>query len=159
MIKTATISECGLYRYTLGRKWESGKGKVCFVLLNPSTADAELDDQTLRKGVGFAKQWDFGSLVFVNLFAFRATKPKDMRSAEHPVGPDNDAHIQIETGEADMVVLAWGTNGGHRGRDKEVAGNLLVGCPGKLRHLGLTKGGHPRHPLMLSYATPLEKWK
>jgi hypothetical protein len=78
--------------------------------------------------------------------------------AEDPVGPDNDAYVQIQSGLADVVVLAWGTHGNFLGRDQDVIGNLKVGCPGKLRHLGLTKAGHPKHPLYLKADTPLEAW-
>jgi hypothetical protein len=158
MIKGATISECDVYRYTLERTWDESKPLVCFVLLNPSTADAERDDHTLRKGVGFAKLWGYGSLVFVNLFAFRATKPKDMKAAEDPVGPENDTFILSVAEEAHRVVLAWGTHGTHQGRDEKVLKLLTVGHAERLYCLGKTKHGHPRHPLTLAYDTPLEKW-
>lgn len=158
MIKHATISECGLFRYTLSRVWQPRAARVLFVLVNPSTADAEIDDQTVRKGVGFAKRWGYGSLVFCNLNAFRARHPKDMKAAVDPVGPENDRFLLAEAERADKIVLAWGINGTHRGRDQEVIKLLSVGHADKLYHLGLSKGGHPRHPLMLAYSTPLEKW-
>ena len=158
MIKDAVISDCGLYRYTLERTWDEAKKTVCFVLLNPSTADANKDDHTLRKGVGFAKRWGYGALVFVNLFALRATKPKCMKAARHPVGPMNGTFVLGAVGSADRVVLAWGTHGSHRGRDKEVLAMLEGLAADKLYHLGLTKDGHPKHPLTLSYATELLPW-
>lgn len=146
------LSQCGAYRYTLVREWDPKLPRVLWVLLNPSTADASQDDPTLRKGIGFSKLWCFGSLCFVNLFAYRATKPKDMKSAQDPVGPENDCWILDQAHMADLAVVAWGNHGTHLGRDREVLallGHRKVFC------LGLNSNGTPKHPLMLPYSTKL----
>ena len=155
--RAAVFSSCRLYRYTLERYWNTDLPRLLFVLLNPSTADAVHDDPTNRKGMGFARRWGFGSCVFVNLFAFRSPHPKVMKAAAKPVGPANDVHIVHQATAADRIVLAWGNDGAHRGRDREVL--ELLGSLGKeLWHLGLTKPGQPRHPLYPPYTTELQRW-
>ena len=91
--KQAVLSDCGTYRYRLWRKWGCGS-PLLFVMLNPSTADAEVDDATIRRCLGFADAHGFGELEVVNLYAYRATDPADLKRAGYPVGPDNDAHIE-----------------------------------------------------------------
>lgn len=156
MQRAAALSPCRTWRYTLERIWDVTKSIVVFVLLNPSTADATQDDATLRKGIGFAKRWGYGGVVFVNLFAFRSTDPKNLSyNYEGMVGPDNDHHIVEQVQRAALVVLAWGVYGGHLSRDAHVL-KLLRGTP--LWHLGRTKDGHPKHPVRLAYSTPLQPW-
>lgn len=156
LIRSALLSPCLTWRYTLERVWDPTKPIVVFVLLNPSTADATRDDATLRKGMGFAKRWGYGGVVFVNLFAFRSTDPKNLtEDYAGMVGPENDRHIVEQAQDAAKVVLAWGAHGGHLGRDKHVL-KLLKGI--QLWHLGLTKEGHPKHPVRLAYSTPLQPW-
>ena len=92
MIRTALFSPCGRFRYRLGRRWGASP-TVAFVLLNPSTADDERDDPTVRRCVDFARRLGFGGLEVVNLYAYVATDPDDLRRAGHPVGPENDQHI------------------------------------------------------------------
>jgi len=121
-----------------------------FVMLNPSTADAEQDDPTIRRCAGFARAWGFGGMTVVNLFAFRATDPARLRRARDPVGRDNDHHIATAARGAGMVVLAWGVHGALDGRDRVVAALLADVRP---RCLGTTRGGYPRHPLYLPAAT------
>lgn len=148
MKKSANISDCGKYRYTLSREWDSSRPTVLFVCLNPSTADASKDDPTIRRLVGFAKQWGYGKLWVANLFAFRATKPEDMKAARDPIGPKNDFLIQrldeMASLSGGITVAAWGAHGNHLNRAEEVL--KLLRDP---YHLGLTKGGQPRHPLYL----------
>lgn len=146
MQKFATISECGKYRYSLVRDWSDGAPTktVAFVGLNPSTADATLDDPTIRRCIGFAKAWGYNQLLMVNLFAFRATEPADMKAAEDPVGPKNLHALSCIDAAADLVVVAWGAHGGFLGQDQVALGYL-----DNPHHLGLTKDGHPRHPLYL----------
>lgn len=146
MIRTATISKCGTYRYLLGRTWGSQAPRCCFVMLNPSTADGTVDDPTIRRCVGFARKWGFGAMSVVNLFAFRATYPAQLNTASDPVGPENDGHILVETSRKDceLVIAAWGAHGAnHKERCKEVEGVVHQ----RMSCLGLTKDGHPRHPL------------
>lgn len=141
----ALFSPCRLYRYSLWRRWDApAKGYVMFVGLNPSTADENLDDPTIRRCIGFAKAWGYAGLCMTNLFAFRATKPSDMRLAHEPIGANNDVTLKRLAQEASVIVAAWGTNGIFLGKDREV--RLLLP---DLHCLRLTKAGHPSHPLYL----------
>ena len=149
----ANISDCGLYRYNLWRKW--GSGQICtFVMLNPSTADASVDDPTIRRCRNFAKREGCDALLVVNLFAFRATNPKDMFAAIDPVGPDNDAHIRDAVRVAHChdwpVIAAWGANRKARARAAEVMAMI-----GQLKALAITKEGAPQHPLYVKGDAPL----
>ena len=92
--KDAVLSECKKYRYMLRRVWDRTKPACLFIGLNPSTADATVDDPTIRRCVGFADSWGYGELVVGNLYAFRATKPKDMFNQDDPVGPFNDLWLK-----------------------------------------------------------------
>lgn len=146
MQKSAFISACGLYRYRLSRIWEEDKPLIAFMMLNPSTADAELDDPTIRRCIGFAKEWGYGGLTVINLFALRATNPKELYSAADPIGPENDASIREVAGRVEEIVCAWGAHGIFKGRSYEVAA-MLDDC--NLSALRLTKAGQPSHPLYL----------
>lgn len=146
---SAVLSPCRTYRYELWRRWSNAPACV-FVGLNPSTADETNDDPTIRKCVGYAKRWGYGSLCMVNLFAFRATQPKDMLAAADPVGPENDATLQRLARSAAIIIAAWGNDGGHLGRDKVVIEMLPA-----LHCLKRNKDGSPAHPLYLrGDATP-----
>ena len=109
VVSDAWISQCGLYRYWLGRQWDS-RSDACscvFLMLNPSTADAYKDDPTIRRCIGFAKSWDCGSMDVLNLFSLRATNPSGLRLNEDPIGPYGDEVLQgIST--YDLIVAAWG---------------------------------------------------
>ena len=94
MKKGATISECGLYRYSLTRVWDDVLPMCIFVMLNPSTADADIDDPTIRRCINFAKREGCGSLMVVNLFAYRATSPADMKAAVDPIGSGNPTTLE-----------------------------------------------------------------
>lgn len=162
VVRTALIQ--GPWRYTLRRIWKPGEPALLWIMLNPSTADGTVDDPTIRRCMGFARAWGFGEMTVVNLFAKRATDPRELRI--HPqmfdqsthlavVGPDNDEHIQRETDAAEMVVAAWGAHGSLHNRDEEVC-ELLRGEP--LWTLGLTKLGQPRHPLYVPARTGPQRW-
>lgn len=153
--RDADFSECGTWRYTLRRTWDPAAPSMVMVLLNPSTADASKDDPTNRRGMGFARREGCGSLIFVNLFAFRTPSPAVMRGASDPVGPENDAWIERVVRAADVVVLGWGVHGTYRRRDQAVL-RLLEPIGQQLWCLGRTKAGMPRHPLFLRADTPLE---
>lgn len=140
---SAVLSSCGQYRYELWRRWAEGP-HVLFIMLNPSTADAANDDATIRKCVAYAKRWGFGALCVGNLFAFRATDPKDMKSAADPIGPENDATLARLSSEAGVIVAAWGAHGTHMNRDKAVMKMLPT-----INALHVTKDGSPGHPLYL----------
>ncbi|MCE9567431.1 MAG: DUF1643 domain-containing protein [Planctomycetes bacterium] len=155
--QNAVISACGKYRYVLTRQVGPGVRTATFIMLNPSTADAMQDDPTIRRCIGFAQRWGCGRLAVLNLFAFRATDPADLKRAEEPVGPDNRAWFDqtllgdLSTGP---VVCGWGVHGEHRDQDLAVLEWLKAFGTEPLA-LGLTKDGHPRHPLYVPYAAVL----
>lgn len=160
---SADISPCGKYRYTLHRKIkEEYDNAVIFIMLNPSTADAEQDDPTIRRCKGFAERLGFSDLYVLNLFAYRATKPSDLYQAHDPVGPDFDKYFKqvvdnvVHNGDNNgEVVCAWGTNGSYWSRDIYIMNKLrTLGVPNP-KALLLTKDGHPQHPLYIKYGTPL----
>lgn len=156
MLKDAQISDCGKYRYWLSRCWDrSGTlPTVTFIMLNPSTADAEQDDPTIRRCISFAKAWGCGRLAVVNLFAFRATDPKELITADDPVGVYNDSGIAYWTQASSIVVAAWGVHGKLRGQARKMERGLRsLGVP--LLCLGVTKDGHPRHPLYVKSSSEL----
>lgn len=146
MIKGAIIDETGKYRYQLWRIWDESKQIVVFIMLNPSTADADEDDPTIRRCIGFAKSWGYGGIKVVNLFAYRATNPKELTKVIDPVGIENNKYIAITIEEAGIVVAAWGTKGNYLSRQSHLR---ELGLLPDLHYLGLTKDGHPKHPLYL----------
>ncbi|MBD2471715.1 DUF1643 domain-containing protein [Nostoc sp. FACHB-145] len=149
MEKTA-ISD-GNYRYLLRREWDVNHPQITFIMLNPSIADDKKDDPTIRKCIKFANLWGYGSLEVVNLFAYRATKPRDMRQVSEPIGLDNNFYLLKATERAKLVILAWGIHGSFLNRDQAVLSLLSNRQP--LYCLGRTKAGQPRHPLWLSSFT------
>lgn len=148
----AEISPCGLYRYSLTRRWRPGP-TCTFIMLNPSTADAWQDDPTIRRCRSFAEREGCGALAVANIFAFRATDPKHMKATADPIGPENDAHlIEMMVASDGPVIAAWGAHGSFLDRARAV--RLLTDVP--LWCLGMTKERHPRHPLYVHGETPLE---
>lgn len=157
--RRAVLSGDGLYRFNLTRTWDSAIESLPFVMLNPSTADAQVDDHTIRKCVGFARRWLFGGIAVFNLYAFRATKPADLWLADDPIGvPRNDdllrEVLKIAQVRRAPVMAAWGA---HAKADRVEWFRSLPGAE-QLHHFGLTAGGAPRHPLMLSYGAPFTRW-
>lgn len=114
-------------------------------MLNPSTADAERNDPTIRRCIGFARDWGYDGIEVVNLFAFRATRPADLKRASAPIGDRNDAYIRRAVQRCEQTVLAWGAAGVLLGRGRLVL-HRLEERPG-VCCLGWTAGGQPRHPL------------
>jgi hypothetical protein len=112
--------------------------------LNPSTADEVEDDPTIRRSINFAKTWGYGELCMANLFAYRATKPTDLLKAEDPVGTDNNKWLKELAEKAAIVVAAWGNEGSHLGRSKDVV-RLIP----NLHYLKMNVSGEPSHPLYL----------
>jgi len=145
--RSAVLSDCGTYRYLLTRRWSEGP-LLGWVMLNPSRADALVDDPTIRRCVGFARRWGFAGIVVRNLYALRATDPRELLHHPDPVGPDNHTHLDAAAGDA-LTVCAWGARGGTRGGD--VAAQLDE-RGAHLVCLGLTLGAQPRHPLRLAAA-------
>lgn len=161
---SAVISHCEFYRYRLERDLGGmvGTKAVAFVMVNPSTADAVEDDQTIKKVVGFTRRMGGTRLIVGNLFAWRAKDITALKTAIDPVGPENDAHLRQIIREADIVVGAWGQLGKlppHlRQRwvqfyDMATAAGTLLKC------LGTAKDGHPLHPCMIGYERPVLDWR
>ena len=150
------FSECEKYRYTLRRDFTTGRFKVLFVMLNPSIADACVDDPTTRRAVDFARTGlRCGNYMAVNLFALRSTNPKGLRAVVDPIGLENDAYLLAAAKWADEIVVAWGTGGAYMDRGKQVI-KLLSDYP--LWCLGRTKHGFPCFPLYLARDTQFEEF-
>lgn len=145
------------YRYMLSRTWGEGRRFVNFVMLNPSTADAEVDDPTIVRCMRRAAGWGFDGLTVTNLFAFRSTDPAGLKKTTDPIGPLNDDVLIAVARDAACVVCGWGAHGGLHDRARAVR-KLLESADIPLHHLGLTKGGHPGHPLFLPYGVELTSW-
>ncbi|MEM6308089.1 MAG: DUF1643 domain-containing protein [Pseudomonadota bacterium] len=154
---TAEYSPCQNYRYSLTRVWDVTGPAVMFVMLNPSTATEVQNDPTVERCERRARALGFGSFRVTNIFAWRDTDPKAMRAAHDPIGPANDRAILNGCLWADQVIAAWGTHGAHMGRGQDVE-TLLRGQAKPVYHMGLTKAGHPKHPLYLSYKTQSKVW-
>ena len=140
MEKSATFSSCRTYRYSLWRRWDLSLTNCVFIGLNPSTADEITDDKTITRCISFARDWGHGSLCMINLFAYRATKPKVMQGAIDPVGVENNLTLKTITADSGIIIAAWGANGGYCRRDREVIKMIP-----NLYCLGFTKHEHPRH--------------
>lgn len=153
----ALFSECMAYRYELTRVWDPSAGKVLFVMLNPSTADEIRNDPTVERCERRARALGFGAFRVCNIFAYRATDPRDMRAATDPVGPENDGAILRSCAWADDIICAWGTHGAHLERGPAVEA-MIRGSGALPKHLGLSKHGHPKHPLYIGYAIQPEPW-
>lgn len=152
----ADISSCGRYRYLLTRDWGAG-ARAAFVMLNPSTADAVSNDATIHRCMGFARAWGFGGLVVANLYAYRATDPKELEGVADPVGPLNDSKLRNLAANHGQIVCAWGARAKPE-RVKTVA-RILAGTGAELECLGLTTKGAPRHPLYLPRDTERGTWR
>ncbi len=153
MRRGATFDVTERYRYWLWRTWDASLPRVAFVMLNPSTADHRVDDPTIRRCMGFASRWGYGSLIVVNLFAYRTPSPKELAQAAEPVGPDNDSYLVKARRRSRDMILAWGTHGRLHQRDSEVLELLTRRRRRDLLCLGVTMHGHPKHPLYLPGTT------
>lgn len=155
--RSAVISDDGLYRYRLERRWAPGH-TVTWVMLNPSTADADTDDPTLRRIQGFSRRMGFGRLIVVNLYAYRATEPRDLWRAADPVGPENDWYL-FDAMTGHEVVVAWGAHA----KPDRIARFLQIhrSAPGvgRLHAMALTGSGQPRHPLYLRGDLTMQPWE
>lgn len=165
----AKLSYCGRYRYLLSRTWDEKKPVLNWIMLNPSTADARVDDPTIRKCMGFARRGGFGAITVTNLFAYRATDPKDLLAIARDSSlfgakkrnmdvwditgdPDNLDFIVDSVRRAKLTVFAWGAHGILGSRDEKIRSLLTAR---KLLHkttvLAFSKAGFPGHPLYLPY--------
>ncbi len=158
MLKGAWLSDDKLYRYSLSRRWGQETAPLYFIMLNPSVADAEKDDNTIRRCVGYAKREGRDAIVVGNLFAFRSTAPKNLLTAVDPVGPENmnwiDALARAAERERAPIVCAWGAHGGYERQDI-VAMRCMKMAGANTVCFGTTRQGFPKHPLYLSNAEPL----
>lgn len=159
--RNASISRDGIYRWSLHRDWLRDLGRphwVTFVMLNPSTADAEVDDPTIRRCIGFAKALGGTGLAVVNLYALRATQPTELWNAADPVGPSNDAQLsmffQMAARYDFPINAAWGAHA----KPDRVAKVLTMPGAERLQALHVTKTGAPGHPLYLPATATLRPW-
>jgi hypothetical protein len=150
---SAVISECGKYRYALKRKWGISPD-IAWVMLNPSTADATIDDPTIGRCIEFSKRWGFGSLTVVNLYGYRATDPRELKPLTYAqrCGPLNDWYLHMAIQDASVIVAAWGG-----GRIDPVP-STLISYDKPLQCLKRLKDGSPGHPLYIAGDTPLIPW-
>lgn len=155
----AILSECGAFRYWLSRRWAAGT-VLLLCMLNPSEADAEIDDATIRRGVTFAHVHGFGGLEVVNLFAYRAKRPADLARGGWQVGPENDEHINLAARSAGAICVAWGAIGdrGPASDRVQVVAPILRAAGKPLQCLQLTRSGFPQHPLYLPASCRLRAW-
>uniref|UniRef100_UPI0035ADD7BD DUF1643 domain-containing protein n=1 Tax=Paenirhodobacter enshiensis TaxID=1105367 RepID=UPI0035ADD7BD len=157
----AVYSDDERYRYLLTRTWDAAGPRALFVMLNPSTATEVQNDPTVERCERRARTLGFGAFRVTNIFAWRATDPKDMRAQPDPVGPENDRAIldsvDWAAGPGAKIVCAWGSHGAHLDRGRHVEA-LLRGTGRELFHLGLTKAGAPKHPLYIGYERQPELW-
>lgn len=155
LTRGASFDRTGAYRWRLWRAWDRPGPTVAFVMLNPSRADAEVDDPTIRRCMGFAFDWGASRLEVVNLFGACTSSPAELRAFDEPVGRGNDRALRAALKAAEVVVVAWGVHGTMLGRARALAPRLL-------RHdpvcLGVTRDGHPRHPLYIPKTQSLEPW-
>ncbi len=128
-----------------------------FVMLNPSTATEVQNDPTVERCERRARALGYGGFRVTNIFAWRATDPRDMRASVDPIGPENDSILIQSARWADHIIAAWGTHGAYLDRGNLVA-KILHNQNKPLFHLGLSKAGHPKHPLYLPYSQQPIPW-
>jgi hypothetical protein len=148
----ADISHCGRYRYRLWREWNYTYPTCCFIMLNPSTADANIDDPTIRRCVGFAKKWGYGRLNVVNLFAYRSASPEALygMSKGMAIGPEGDRHIAEVCNASDIIICAWGNHGSLFMRGEEVIKIIRAQQGAEPMAIKINnKSKQPSHPLYL----------
>lgn len=151
----AVISDCGRYRYLLRRTWDYSKPRVLYVMLNPSTADASVDDATIRSCVRLATDLGYGSIEVVNLFGWRATDPAELPKASDPIGPDNERVVHAAVCRCDVVIFAWGATPFAESKSRSFREMVKQHRPA-VYCLGKTKAGAPKHPLYIKTGTPLQ---
>jgi hypothetical protein len=160
--KSAYITPDGRYRYCLMRRWGDidGSPYVLWVMLNPSTADAEIDDPTITRCIKRTSDLGYDAMAVVNLYGLRATNPDELWRTNDPIGGDNDLAISMLAAHAGMIICAWGSNA-KPGRAEEIIDELLLSArkTDKIHALKLTKNGVPMHPLYIGYDVQPFVWK
>ena len=158
--KAAVVSPCERYRYLLLRRWAAGGKSALYIMLNPSTADALVDDPTIRSCVRLAFDNGYNAIEVVNLFAFRATDPNDLlhREPSEIFGPENRQHIEAAMGRSAVLIAAWGSHKSTLLGATEIT--LLADARNYTFHcFGVTRNGAPRHPLYIKGGTLLVPFK
>ena len=158
--RSAEISACGRYRYRLWRKWdESDRRPILWVMLNPSTADGNVDDRTISRCIDFSRRFGYGAMWVGNMYAYRSTDPRELVRLDllTAYGPHNLRHLTEMAQASDRVVVAWGSNMMARGESQHFTRRMLE-RERRLWCLGKTNGGAPRHPLYVPKETQLEPW-
>lgn len=160
---SAVISACGLYRYRLDREVQSVSGPVfAFFGVNPSTADANLNDATVKKWIGFCLRNGVPKFIVGNVFSYRATDVKELAKVQDLKGPEHEGQIQQIINEADILVPCWGSLSKMPKNLRDEPSKLLellVKSEKPMLHFGFTSCGQPKHPLMLGYNTELIEWE
>lgn len=149
---SALFSKDLRYRYRLGRTWAepNAKGLVLWVMLNPSTADEDLDDPTIRRCITFSKTWGYAGLMVGNVYGYRATMPSTLWNVYDPIGPENDRHLSNMAARASRIIVGWGNNADADRAEKVLK---LLSAWGDVYCLGVNESGTPRHPLYIPVKT------
>ncbi len=156
-VSEAVYSPCEKYRYSLTRTWDAEGQRLLYIMLNPSKATELANDPTVERCERRARALGYGSFRVCNLFGLRETDPTRLKRARRPIGPDNPDQLAQALDWADAVLCAWGVHGAHRDQASAVLPILQAsGTP--LLALGITKDGHPRHPLYVGYAVQPAPW-
>ena len=148
MIKASEFSSCNNYRYTLTRIWnEGGKNNLPVIGLNPSAADEQTDDPTIRRCIRFASNGGWDGIIMLNLFALISTDPKLLKTHRDPIGPENDNYLQDVLGRYQQAWVCWGSSSRPESRERIVLEMIRT-------HIcvGVTNAGHPKHPLYVPYS-------
>ena len=153
----ATFSSCRRWRYLLWRRWDAAKPVANFLMLNPSTADETVLDPTCSRARDYAERWGYGALLVTNVFGWRATDPRELKSVSDPVGRGTDGAILRAARQAHIVVCAWGNHGAHLGRSGKVLA-LLCAAGVPMNVLRLNASGEPAHPLYLPASLRTTLW-
>lgn len=158
ILRAATLSSCGDYRYLLVREWGRSGRTAVFVLLNPSTADADRDDATTRRCINYAQDWGCSSAWIVNLYAWRARHPANLWKAPDSVGPENDHYLAtaaaVAADSGGPLVAGWGTEA----RPERISAVLDLPGFDRLGALAVTQSGQPHHPLRLDQTLTPMPW-
>jgi hypothetical protein len=154
----AVFSDCERYRYRLWRVWLPHKPKVCFVMLNPSTATHEILDPTVTRCQKRAQALGYGGMEVVNIFALRSTDPRGLYDDPEPIGKENKSAIYDAVNESQIAICGWGMHGSLHRRGLRVRGFLHTHFPGKSHYLKLNSDGSPAHPLYLPYSLQPVLW-
>lgn len=143
--RAAEFSPCGSYRYVLSRTWNDTKERLVFIGLNPSTADAQKEDPTIRKCLHFAHQEGFGGFDILNIYAYRTPYPQELFKAADPIGPENAVFLNTYMKRAQKVALMWG----QAAHQHQMVQHFLQSYPGPWYCFGENKDGSPRHVLYI----------